>query len=277
MENFGDKLYQIVSNTKASLFLQGEMAELTFAAYNEFVKTIENMEDDEIAFTYPVGFKADHTPIQTTHNYSKEKLIERYNYLAQSRLPKNGIYNLVTNIEALLGDIIRQVLMQFPSKISDKKSLKTGKILGAKSLEEIKLSIVDEILNDLTYKKPKEFAEEFDKYVGINLLEYPAYHKYIELKATRDIHIHNKGIANEIYLSKSDTLARVNKNDFLPVTIQYFLESYEACLQLTEILERDLDKIWPSQDYRDYKEKINIENEQQEAVDEAIKKSGEEE
>jgi hypothetical protein len=86
-------------------------------------------------------------------------------------------------------------------------------------------------------------------------LQYPSYHKYIEIKATRDIYIHNLGIANEIYKVKANTLARVEAGQFLPIDTQYFLQSYECCIQITEMLEKELHKIWPSSEYQKRKKK----------------------
>lgn len=142
-------------------------------------------------------------------------------------------------------------------------------VLGAKSLDEIKLAVVNSILNELAYKTPKEYGEEFEKYVGIKLLEQPIYHRYIELKATRDIYIHNQGVANDIYTTKADRLSRVKSGQFLPVNIQYFLQTYENCIQLTEILEEELNKIWPSLDSQKSKTQ-NITQQKELAIEKAI-------
>ena len=88
--------------------------------------------------------------------------------------------------------------------------------------------------------------------MSINLLECPAYHKYIEIKATRDIYIHNKGNANEMYLSKAGSHARVKAEEFLPIDTIYFLESFEACLQITEWLENSLHTVWHSSEFETY-------------------------
>ncbi|WP_062055890.1 hypothetical protein [Aquimarina longa] len=276
MENFGDKLYQTIADARSLLFMQGEMAQLTYTSYQKFVQLIEEEKEDKISITYPVGYKADNTPINSTHNYTKEELISRYNYLALSKLPIDGLFQLVTIIESLLGDIVRNTLIEYPVKISNKRKVDTETVLSAKSLDEIKFAIVDSIQNELAYKSPKEYAEEFNKLVSVNLLEQPPYHKYIELKATRDIHIHNSGIANDIYTSKAATLARVKSGEHLPVDVQYFLQSYECCLQLTEILEQELNKIWPSPKYKAYKESIAPEEEKEDKVEQVIEEAKEE-
>lgn len=272
MITFGDKLYRRVNTAKNTLFLQGEIAQLTYQSFEKYVQLINETKETEIEVTYPVGYRPDNTPINTTTKYSKEDLIERYLFLGLNQLPINGLYQLVTTIEALLGDIIRDTLIEFPNKISNKRKLDFELVLEAKSLEEIKTALVNSIINELAYKSPKDFAEEFSKYVGVNLLEKPTFHKYIELKATRDIYIHNQGVANEIYLSKADTLARVKSGDFLPVDIQYFLQSYECCLQITEILEEALNKIWPSIEY-DKRKTQNLELQKTTAIEQAIEQA----
>lgn len=274
---FGDRLNEMINNSRAVLFLQGEMAQLTYISYEKFIELVNNDESETIPITYPVGLRPDNTLINTTREYTKQELVERYQLLALDKLPIDGILKLVTLMETLLNDILRRILIEYPNKIPNKRKIDVEKALNASSLEEIKLYIVDNILNDIAYKSPKDYADEFNKYVGVNLLENPIFHKYIELKATRDIHIHNNGIANEIYRAKAGVMARINTDTFLPVTVQYFLQSYECCLQLNELLESELDKIWPSQDYRESKTKASTSttDEKESVVEKAIEESKE--
>jgi hypothetical protein len=273
METLGDKLYNLITQQRALLFIQGETAQLTFQAYDKFVKWINEQESDTIEVTYPVGYKPNRTSIDSTHSYPKEQLIERYNHLAYFQLPINGVYQLVTLIENLFSNILKEILIKYPGKIPNKRKVDIEIVLEAKSLEEVKYSIINSYLNELSYKSPKDYAEEFNKLTNINLLEKPSFHKYIELKATRDIHIHNVGIANQIYISKADALSRVKIGDYLPIDIQYFLESYECCLQVTEILEENLNRTWPSNNYLNANHDQSLLEQQDEAIEMAIEKT----
>ena len=199
--DFGDKLYDAVSNGRGMLFTQGEMANLTYMSYERFMQLINSEKNDIIPISHPVGFRADNTPINSTTEYSKPELISRYEYLGLTKLPIDGIFQLVTIVETLLNYIVKEILIEFPAKIPNKRKMDVEIALSAQSLEEIKLSIIETILNEITYKSPKDYTDEFHKFTGLNLLEYPPYRKYIELKATRDIHIHNGGITNDIYIS----------------------------------------------------------------------------
>lgn len=266
METFGDKLIEIINSSRNQLFLQGEMAQLTYISFEQMTTWVDNQKEDTIPISYPIGYNPDKTTMMSQpHNYSKDDLKERYAFLGLNKLPIDAIYQLVTITETMLNDLLRAILIEFPKKIPNKRKLDIDQVLACDNLDQIKLAIVDTILNEFAYKSPKEYADEFSFYTGVKLLENPVFHQYIELKATRDIHIHNKGIANEIYLNKAGVLARVKSGRYLPVTIQYFLEMYEQCLQLTEVLERALNDIWPSLVYKNRKQL-----DQQEAVEQTI-------
>lgn len=274
MDTFGNRINELLQNAKSLLFLQGEMAQLTYLSFEQNIKWVNQLEDDKtIPISYPLGYRADNTAIMSQpRNYTKEELVERYAHLGVNKLPVDGIFQLVTIMETLMNDVLRTILVEYPNKIPSKKKIDVDSVLTANSIEQIKLNLVDGILNEIAYKSPKDYATEFEKYTGVNLLENPVFHKYIELKATRDIHIHNGGIANDIYLNKSGVVARVKSGQYLPVDIPYFLNSYEQCLQLNEILENELDKIWPSENYRDRKSQ-NTKLEKEDVIEKVIEQS----
>lgn len=274
MDTFGNRINEVLQNVKSRLFLQGEMAQLTYLSFEQNIKWVNQLEEGAtIPISYPLGYRADNTAIMSEpRNYTKEELVEKYAHLGVNKLPINGIFQLVTIMETLMNDILRMILMEYPNKIPSKKKIDVDCVLTSDSIEQIKLTIVDGILNEIAYKSPKDYAAEFEKYTGVNLLENPVFHKYIELKATRDIHIHNGGIANDIYLNKSGVVARVKSGQYVPVDIPYFLNSYEQCLQLNEILEIELDKIWPSEDFRERKSK-NITLNKEDVIEKAIEQS----
>lgn len=242
----GNLLYQLVTNARHALFNQGELAQLTFGAFDVMAGNVQNNQSESISISFPVGYRPDKTAIESTKSYTKSELLARYQFLAFHQMPVNGISQLVTIVEALLGDILRSVVVRYPHKLGAKRSLPLHAVLESQTLEEVHLKATDSLLNELSYKSPAEFAEALEALLSVNLLECPAFHKYIELKAARDIHVHNRGWVNETYLKKAGSHARAARGAFLPVDIPYFLESYEACLQVTEWLEQELDQHWHS-------------------------------
>ena len=248
-ESLGNKLNGIVKLAMASLFEQGELAQLTYGAFDIAVRGMQSSEQEEIEVTFPVGYRPDKVAIPNTRKYRKEELLGRYQFLAFHQLSVNGLVQLVTIIEAMLGDVVRAVTIRYPQKIGSKRTVPLQFVLESTSVEEIHLRATDALLNDLSYKSPLEFSESLEQLLSINLMECPAFHRYIEVKATRNIFIHNRGIANDIYVRKAGSHARVKSGQQLPADIQYFLESYESCLQIAEWLEKQLHDKWHSSDY----------------------------
>ncbi len=246
MDNLGNSLYRITYGGRASLFEQGEIAELTYGAFNIAVTSLQEYQEEEVNVSYPVGWRPDNKPISSTRSYRKSELIERYQSLAFHHLAVNGLIQIVRITEAMLVDVVRAVVMKYPKKLGTKRTLPMKVILEATSIEDVHLRAMDALLNELSYKSSTEFAETVESLLSLNLLECPAFHRYLEIKATRDILIHNAGVANETYVRKAATHARVRSGATLPVDLQYFLHSYEACIQLTEWLEKELHERWHS-------------------------------
>ncbi len=244
--NLGNALYQLIADARNALFNQGELAQLTYGALDVAAGNLRASTEDEVAVTYPIGYRADRTTITSTNKYKKEQLLARYGYLAFNQLALNGLVQLVTIVEALLGDVVRAVVTRYPQKLGAKRTIPMTTVLESTSIEEIHVRATDALLNELAYKSPTDFAESTQPILSINLLECPAFHRYVEIKASRDIFIHNRGVANEIYARKCGSHARVRPGQQLPADITYFLESYESCLQFTEWLERELHSRWHS-------------------------------
>lgn len=249
--NIGNELFRLVNGARGALFNQGELTQLTYGAFDAVAANLRANESPTIEISYPVGYRVDKTAILSTKQYTKEELLSRYQFLAFQQMPINGLAQIVTIVEALLGDIVRAVIVRFPQKLGGKRAISLQVVLGAQSLEEVHMRATDALLNELSYKSPSDFAASVEDLLSIRLYECPAFHRYVELKATRDIHVHNRGFSNDTYLKKAGSHARANSGSFLPVDIPYFLESYESCLQLTEWLEKELHECWHSSDLED--------------------------
>lgn len=263
MDNFGNQLNTIINKARNALFDQGELAQLTYGAFDAAAGYVRNSDEEEITISFPVGYRADKTTIDSQRSYGKDELLARYQFLAFHQLAVNGLVQLITIVEAALSDVVRAAFLKYPHKIGSKSSIMMKDILEASSIEEIHIRATDGILNDLSYKSPADFAKSLEQILSINILECTSFHKYMEIKATRDIFIHNRGIANEVYLRKAGNIARVKSGEILPADIPYFLESYESCLQMLEWVEIQLHDHWHSSIFEERK-KLHAEKSLQE-------------
>lgn len=235
------------------MFDLSELAQLTYGAFDFAARSMQEMQQDDIEVSFPVGYNPDRTAIQSTRTYRKEQLLSKYQFLAFHQLSVNGLVQLVTLVETMLGDVVRAVVVRYPNKLGAKRNISIQAVLESTTLDEVHLRATDAMLNELAYKSPNEFAEAVQPLISVNLLECPAFYRYVEVKATRDIFIHNRGIANDVYVRKAGSHARVKSGMTLPADTQYFLESYEYCLQIADWLEVALHSHWHSSDYEDRK------------------------
>jgi hypothetical protein len=246
----GNTLNRMMSGAKTLLFNQGELAQLSHSSLFNTLQSINDGDLEEYEITYPVGYKPTKEAILSTHTYKKDDLVQRYNHLTYYQIPVNGIFQLATIMEVMFTEVVRSVVRSFPEKMGSKRQIPVSVVLKSGSIEQIQIAATDTFLNELSYKSPREFAKEVENLLSVNLLECAAYHSYIEMKATRDVLIHNAGYANEVYVSKAGSHARVARGVELPMDQVYFLECYESCfLRVVEWLEEALHKTWHSSEF----------------------------
>jgi hypothetical protein len=244
---FGDRLNQIAHSSTSSILRHNQVAQLTWSAYHAAVSAMPS-DGSAVQVQYPIGWKDD-KPTLHTAQYSQQYLRERYRMLATIQLPTDLLTQMVTTVETMLLDVIRAVVIEFPKKLNKEKKIELSFVLSAKSIEEVHTRAADALINELSYLSPKDFAKSFNDYVGVDLMDCAAFQRYQEIKATRDVYMHNGGFANQTYLKKSGSHARARDLEKVPIDLVYFFKSSEECLSLSEWLEEQLHEIWRSDEY----------------------------
>jgi hypothetical protein len=255
--SLGNQIFQMLKLHQGVLFDLGRSAQLAYIAFQHQGNVLKENPDNKIKLSYPIGINSDGSVMTGQKEFAKEVLIHHYQHLAEHELCVMCTYHLVTQTEALFTDIATAILSRYPKKLGSKKQTPVGMLFEAPTLEAAREAIITSFCNELGYLSPKEYAENVKDLFGISLMEIPAYHKYLEVKATRDIFIHNRGIVNETYLAKAGSHCRAASGAVLPMNSVYFLQGYECCLSLTECLMRQFNEVWPSEEYNDWKAHIS--------------------
>ncbi|MDP6634976.1 MAG: hypothetical protein QGG42_08775 [Phycisphaerae bacterium] len=225
--------------------------QLASNAFNYIVNAASLSEDEAYTVQYPIGLRADNSPLYHPKEYTKETYIHAYQSLVNFSLPRNGILTLTPLMEDAFKDLVSIVLHELPDKIADKKNVRISMVLSCSTLEEVRSRTISWFINELSYESPKRYAEIVSNFFGFNLLDIPCFPQYRELKASRDVLVHNGGIANSLYQEKAGDLARANPGNPLIVDIPYFLASYENCLRLLDNMRANFHQKWPSQRFID--------------------------
>ena len=257
--DLGNELNGVVNNYIGATFELGERINLTRLSLEFLADDVSKRNNDvDITIKSFIGYSEKSGVWEKDNFYSKPLLLDRLENFCKSNLPIEGVLKLTTIMEASLADILFRILEKYPQKISDKVKVDASKIFEIDSISDLRNYLVKRIINDLTYKSPEEFSKEFKDIASVDLHNCSEYEKYIEIKATRDIYIHNNGIVNEIYIRKTKKKARAMEGQLLKCDFIYFYKAYEVCFKILEYLERELHNKWPSQKFTDKIHDFNL-------------------
>lgn len=135
--------------------------------------------------------------------------------------------HFVSLFEDFFFDLLRLWLATYPGSLA-KKQIEFGAALQAPDKVALTLAVVDRELNELTYERVADWFAYLERLTKLGHPRAGEVEQLAEIKASRDILAHNKGIANTIYVSKAGRLARGKAGEPLVISEQYLRESWET-------------------------------------------------
>lgn len=134
--------------------------------------------------------------------------------------------HFVSLFEDFFFDLLRLWLAAYPGSLS-RNQLEFSAVLKAADKNEIVLAVVDKQLNEIKYKRVADWFEYLDRLVKLGCPTSDEIEALAEMKASRDILVHNRGIANPTYLAKAGSRARCQDGELLEVPEPYHRQSWE--------------------------------------------------
>src|SRR5260370_1898193 len=122
---------------------------------------------------------------------------------------------------------MRQWLAAYPASLS-KKQVEMAAVLNSADKNAIVLTVVEKELNDIKYQRLGEWFEYLKRLTNLDLSTVEEIQELAEIKASRDILIHNNGIANATYVSKAGSKARFKVGEELEIPEPYHHASWET-------------------------------------------------
>jgi hypothetical protein len=142
-------------------------------------------------------------------------------------LMSSTFQHFVSLFEDFFFEFLRGWLAAYPDSLS-RKQVEMGAVLKAPDKTAIVLTVVDKELNELKYQRLEEWFAYLDRLANLDCPTADEIEKLAEIKASRDILVHNNGIANATYVSKAGNLARYGDGEKLEIPEQYHLASWET-------------------------------------------------
>ena len=160
--------------------------------------------------------------IKTGTEVTEKDLVNLYARYRTTYLLGLSFVQLVTIFEAFLFDFLRLLLAHDPRHLAQKKQIEVGVALSAADRAALVLLIAERELNELKYDRPRAWLDYMGKIVRLNCPTEDEIERIAELKAARDLIIHNSGIVNKIYMDKAGTKARYAMGDKVVIDRPYF-------------------------------------------------------
>lgn len=165
---------------------------------------------------------------------------------ANRGLHANMLVSCVSRLESMLNDVLRAYLSKYPEKLSvglkggeSAKTVPIATVIEAEDIKELRRTIANTRLQGVFYAEPKEYLAYFENITGVKLPE-SAFLSFVEIKATRDLVIHNDGIVNELYKKKAGDLSRAEVNKTIPLNETYFASSISAMKAISSAIEKQV-------------------------------------
>jgi hypothetical protein len=217
---------------------------------NQAILVLERVRDDYRKSKnfkdkrYYVPFKGKSKFAQRTDAELKQ-IFDRY---ITSELYANFIIASVAQFESFLSDVLRLVIYCYPQKLSIKvkgisfsKDIPLEVVLESSSIGDIIEKEIDRRILEVFYATPLVYFDYFGEVTGVAINDIMSL-DYIEIKATRDLLIHNSGVINQLYLNKAGNKSRGKIGDYLVVDSEYFDHCVAVMKGISGIIQRDIEE-----------------------------------
>ncbi len=149
---------------------------------------------------------------------------------------------LVSELEDFLSRVLQYVLSAYPQKI-DNIQINFADILELNNTESIIEYAIEKEVISIFYGSPKKFRKKIEEILSMDqsLLD-PVWVSFIEMKARRDLGVHNQWKINDVYKLKiKESGVNIPDEGYLLIDIKYFNLSLENGLEVIKIIIRHCD------------------------------------
>jgi hypothetical protein len=179
------------------------------------------------------GRKFNFRNLTTRTSVDEERLLGRIQLYVTDYLIPFTFQHFVLVFESFFFDSLRFWLLTYPASLS-KKQVEMAAVLRAPDKNAIVLTVVEKELNDLKYQRLTDWFDYLKSLTNIDFSAASEIEELAEIKASRDILVHNNGIANVIYVSKAGPRARYKDGDKLEIPEPYHHASWETINKMVQ-------------------------------------------
>ncbi len=195
--------------------------------------------DEDIAISVPG--KHGRPGIAKRNSTELSALLKRF---ANEELFANLLVTAVSRFEFYLADVLGEYLRRSPEKLlrgpkggDSARPVSLQSVLEAANLAELHEELIEQRIQAIFYAEPKEYCAYFNAISELGLTEKD-FEQFFEVKATRDLVVHNSLLVNELYKKKAGALSRGDIGDRLKVKKDYFESALSAMKTMSSTIEK---------------------------------------
>jgi hypothetical protein len=173
--------------------------------------------------------------LTTGTKVDEQALLGRTQLYVTGYLASSTFQHFVSQFEDFIFDFLRHWLVAYPNSLS-KKQVEVGTVIKAPDKTAVILAVVDKELNELKYERVADWFAYLERLTKLGCPTADEIEHLAEIKASRDILVHNKGMANATYVSKAGSHARYKDGERLEIPERYHCESWETIKKVVQDL-----------------------------------------
>lgn len=145
--------------------------------------------------------------------------------------------SLVAELEDLLAELARMVLLAFPLKAKKKSIPATAaSLLEANLYGDVLNKIIASELHDLFYEGPAKIRQRIEEIISAHDILSPVWPKYMEMRARRDIGLHAGWKSNQVYRDKAREHSAPETTKWLHPDDNYFQQACSLGAEMCDAL-----------------------------------------
>ncbi|MBX9580073.1 MAG: hypothetical protein K2X87_07155 [Gemmataceae bacterium] len=189
----------------------------------------------------PLAYRNPATGSVTTGQGLRDKA-ERY---LIGPLAASVLQQYLSLFEDFVLGLLRRWLLAYPMSIG-RKAVTAADVFEAPDLEHLRLAIVDHEVRELGFKNVADWFARLNSLVKLGVPTDEQVRQLAELKATRDIFVHNRGVANAVYEEKAGGLKRFAGGERMDLPGDYLQTSWQLIRQVVaEVADAAISKAIP--------------------------------
>jgi len=146
-------------------------------------------------------------------------------YVAE-QLAEATFQQFISIFENFFVDLLRLWLIAYPQSLSGKK-VDFQTVLDAPDKDAIALMVINKEVNEILYDRPTGWFRYLEEKAKLGCPTPDEIARIAEAKASRDVLVHNRGVASKTYESKAGSRARYQDGQRIDIPEHYLRETWD--------------------------------------------------